>query len=267
MGVKARRGHRVGPGPLPLPCPCLIPLQWSSMNFCPWMMEESIALNTNLCITGGWWLRGCRRSLMTTGQLSAANISVTLPPKNIGLPLVRSTTAALIPSWKLQVTFIEKEIDARQNLDWPRIEWRWILTSQYLLKISSSVGFLLAAVLCCPVIEAEQHSPCGLLWIISVDFQSIYFFVRVPTAPGKPGKIGPDLENLEKQGVFWQKPGKILQNLEKNFDFTLKKPKRLNRRSIWKNNLAQARGPRFFFVYLDKGLGIIGFCQNFKNVL
>ncbi len=25
---------------------------------------------------------------------------------------------------------------------------------------------------------------------------------RVPTAPGKPGKIGPDLENLEKQGVL-----------------------------------------------------------------
>ncbi len=38
---------------------------------------------------------------------------------------------------------------------------------------------------------------------------------RVSTAPGKPGKAGPDLENLEKQGVFWQKPGKILQNLEK----------------------------------------------------
>ncbi len=40
---------------------------------------------------------------------------------------------------------------------------------------------------------------------------------RVPTAPGKPGKIGPDLENLEKQGVGGQKPGKILNNLEKNF--------------------------------------------------
>ncbi len=39
---------------------------------------------------------------------------------------------------------------------------------------------------------------------------------RVPTAPGKPGIIGPDLENLGKQGVWGQKPGKILQNLEKN---------------------------------------------------
>ncbi len=48
---------------------------------------------------------------------------------------------------------------------------------------------------------------------------------RVPTAPGKPGKIGP---YLEKQGVLGQKPGKILQNLEKNFDLTLKKPKNLN---------------------------------------
>ena len=41
---------------------------------------------------------------------------------------------------------------------------------------------------------------------------------RVPTAPGKPGKTGPDLENLEKQGVWGQKPGKILKNPEKNFD-------------------------------------------------
>ncbi len=47
---------------------------------------------------------------------------------------------------------------------------------------------------------------------------------RVPTAPGKPGKTGPDLENLEKQGVLVQKPGKILQNLEKIFDLTVKKP-------------------------------------------
>ncbi len=46
--------------------------------------------------------------------------------------------------------------------------------------------------------------------------------IRVPTAPGKPGKTGPDLENLEKQGVWGQKPGKILQNLEKNFGLTLK---------------------------------------------
>ncbi len=38
---------------------------------------------------------------------------------------------------------------------------------------------------------------------------------RVPTAPGKPGKTGPDLENPEKQGVLGQKPGKILQHLEK----------------------------------------------------
>ncbi len=39
--------------------------------------------------------------------------------------------------------------------------------------------------------------------------------LRVPTTPGKPGKTGPNLENLEKQGVLGQKPGKILQNLEK----------------------------------------------------
>ena len=54
---------------------------------------------------------------------------------------------------------------------------------------------------------------------------------RVPTAPGKPGKTRPDLENLEKQGVLGQKPGKILQNLEK-IDLTPKKPKSLNRKSI-----------------------------------
>ncbi len=54
-----------------------------------------------------------------------------------------------------------------------------------------------------------------------------------PTAPGKPGKIGPYLENLKKQGVLGQKPGKILQNLEKNFDLTLKKPKNLNNISIY----------------------------------
>ncbi len=57
-------------------------------------------------------------------------------------------------------------------------------------------------------------------------------FLRVPTAPGKPGKTGPDLENLEKQGVLGQKPGKILQNLEKHFDLTLRKPKSLNRKNI-----------------------------------
>ncbi len=57
--------------------------------------------------------------------------------------------------------------------------------------------------------------------------------LRVPTAPGKPGKTGPDLENLEileKQGVWGQKPGKILQNLEFFFDLILKKPKSLNKK-------------------------------------
>ncbi len=51
---------------------------------------------------------------------------------------------------------------------------------------------------------------------------------RVPTAPGKPGKpgkTGPDLENLEKQGVLGQKPGKILQNLEKILTLPQKSPK------------------------------------------
>ncbi len=62
--------------------------------------------------------------------------------------------------------------------------------------------------------------------------RKLLFVFRVPTAPGKPGKTGPDLENLEKQGVLWQKPGKIVQNLEKNFDLTMKKPKSLNRNSI-----------------------------------
>ncbi len=90
-----------------------------------------------------------------------------------------------------------------------------------------------------------------------------FYRFRVPTTPGKPGKIGPYLENLEKQGVWEQNPGKILQNLEKNFDLTLKKPKNLN--NIWiyidiKTNADQARGPRFFFVCLDKGSGIISFC-------
>ncbi len=56
---------------------------------------------------------------------------------------------------------------------------------------------------------------------------------RVPTAPGKPGKIGSYLENLEKQGVGGQNPGKILQNLEKNFDLTLKKLKNLNNIQIY----------------------------------
>ncbi len=60
---------------------------------------------------------------------------------------------------------------------------------------------------------------------------------RVPTTPGKPGETGPDLENLEKQGVLGQKPGKILKNLEKNFDLTLKRSKSLNRKSIWKKKI------------------------------
>ncbi len=67
------------------------------------------------------------------------------------------------------------------------------------------------------------------------------FVSRVPTAPGKPGKTGPDLENLEnleKQGVLGQKPGKILQNLEKNFDLTLKKLKSLNGKVQFKNMLS-----------------------------
>ncbi len=71
---------------------------------------------------------------------------------------------------------------------------------------------------------------------------------RVPTAPGKPGKTGPDLENLEKEGVLGQKPGKILQNLEKNFDLTLKKPKSLNKKIFWKKNPAQGRGQLFYLI-------------------
>ncbi len=45
------------------------------------------------------------------------------------------------------------------------------------------------------------------------------------------------------------------------------------RKKIWphleetKQNLAQARSPQFFSVCLDKGLGIIGFWWNFKNVV
>ncbi len=64
---------------------------------------------------------------------------------------------------------------------------------------------------------------------------------RVPTAPRKPGKTGPDLENLEKQGVLGQKPGKILKNLEKKFDLTLKRPKSLNRKSIWKKKSSSSK--------------------------
>ncbi len=71
---------------------------------------------------------------------------------------------------------------------------------------------------------------------------------RVPTAPGKPGKTGLDLENLEKQGVLGQNPGKILQNLEKNFDLALKKPKSLNRKNIWKKYPAQGRGQLFYII-------------------
>ncbi len=52
-----------------------------------------------------------------------------------------------------------------------------------------------------------------------------------PTVEKSAG-FPPHLENLEKQGVGGQKPGKILQNLEKNVDLTVKKPKSLNRKSI-----------------------------------
>ncbi len=93
---------------------------------------------------------------------------------------------------------------------------------------------------------------------------------RVPTAPGKPGKTGPDLENLEnqeKQGVGGQNPRKILQNLEKNIDLTPKKVQKPQQKKYLKKNPTQERGPRFFFIYLDKGLGIIDFCWNFKNVV
>ncbi len=95
--------------------------------------------------------------------------------------------------------------------------------------------------------------------------QSVPNKCRVPTAPEKPGKTGLDLENLEQQGVFWQKPGKIFQNLEKKLTSPWKSPKDSTEK-VSEKNPAQARGPRVFFIYLDKGLGIIGFYYNFKNV-
>ncbi len=49
--------------------------------------------------------------------------------------------------------------------------------------------------------------------------------------PWKPGKTG----------GFGAKTGKILQSLEKNFDLTLKKPKSLNRKSIWKKSSSSKR--------------------------
>ena len=89
---------------------------------------------------------------------------------------------------------------------------------------------------------------------------------RVPTAPGKLGKTGPDLENLEKQGVGGQKPGKILQNLEKKIWPHPEKTQELQQKKYLKKNLTQARDSRFFFVWI-KVWELLVFCWNFKNVV
>ncbi len=57
--------------------------------------------------------------------------------------------------------------------------------------------------------------------------------------PGKPGKTG----------GFGAKTWKNIAKPGKNFYLTLKQPKNLNRKNNWKKNLAQARDPRFFFVW------------------
>ncbi len=86
----------------------------------------------------------------------------------------------------------------------------------------------------------------------------------------------PHLENLEKQGQTWKtwKSGglgaKTWKNILKPGNFFLtsswKSPRALIKK-VSKKNVAQARGPNFFFVCLNKGLGIISFYWNFKNVV
>ena len=81
--------------------------------------------------------------------------------------------------------------------------------------------------------------------------------------PGFP----PHLENLEKQGQTWKTWknrgfwGKNLEKYYKTWKKILTSPWKSPKDSTEKvsKKKAQARGPRVFFVYLDKGLGIIGF--------
>ncbi len=87
---------------------------------------------------------------------------------------------------------------------------------------------------------------------------------RVPTAPGKQGQTWKTWKN---RGGVWAKTWKNITKPGKKFDLTVKKPKSLNKKKHLKKKSAQARGPRFFFVCLDKSFGIVSFCWNFKNIL
>ena len=62
-----------------------------------------------------------------------------------------------------------------------------------------------------PKADLDRDSPVLILEMQQLICVSNFIY-RVPTAPGKPGKMG---LYLEKQGVWGQKPGKILHNLEK----------------------------------------------------
>ncbi len=77
--------------------------------------------------------------------------------------------------------------------------------------------------------------------------------------PGKPGKPG-------KTGGFWGKNLEKYYKTWKKIDLTPKKPKSLNRKKYLKKSNSRKRSQTFFF-FLDRGLGIIGFCWNFKNVV
>ncbi len=95
-------------------------------------------------------------------------------------------------------------------------------------------------------------------------------------------RVPTHLENLDKQGQTWktwknrgfwgkkkkilQKKIYILQNLKKNLTSPQKSPK-ASIEKVSEKNPTQGRGPRFFFLFLDKGLGIIGFYWNFKNIV
>ena len=58
------------------------------------------------------------------------------------------------------------------------------------------------------ILTQKKSQPYNQYWLIATTQPTSG---RLPTAPGKPGKTGPDLETLEKQGVFFGK------NLEKYY--------------------------------------------------
>ena len=82
----------------------------------------------------------------------------------------------------------------------------------------------------------------------------------------KTWKTGPDLENLEKIGGFGAKTWKNITKPGKKLTLPQKSPK-ASTEKVSEKNPTRGRGPKFFFLFLDKGLGIIVFCWNFKNIV